>query len=627
VSRPPTSYAVGSVEGRFFAHLVLWIIVYATLVVAWGVYNSWPSEIWSAMAFCLLGLALSCHLYVANSFGLDTVMDTSEWELLIAFLLLSVGVASGLLLLMALGWTTLGVTWMRPAREGVDWREWAKMPLVFLGGLPLWLDLAGSRHDWFSYFEGTGSSADLPESLALLRLHVLGPLSVLILAYWLKGRVFWLSLILVPVLLLLRHQLSQCLPERWRYSATISESFAWLFVPTVLFGYVFAARALKRPSRVLPVRVDFLGLWIRRQSHIPWLAALVILLQQSSLIEGWLAGEPLRFDLTGGLILAGLLAWLRWRGPVTGLDDRSRIMTVLSLGILLAAEWMDLNPLRHVSLGLLVVTLFSWRRVWSWAVMVTAAVMWITLLPSVEHILILLVGDPNMAEHLRRAAQLVALAALGVAFYQMRHMPPPRQHDNAAWQPPKRFAFIAFVLLLAFQTLSAFWPESMAGYGSLSFEPPDDGSLMRLRSPVKIEGMSEIHHWRTIRPAQPMELIVARPSRSSHKLSAPETIIKSWEWNVVARRLIPIEHGQAAELRLERRGQSGIALYWFDHAGNRFTNYLRGRRVLWSGWNLAKRDLRLILLISGAKVAPEQLVAFAHSQNWFRNPEALTHGL
>jgi len=594
------------------------MVVYVSLIVAWGAHNAWPPEIWSSLVFCALGLLLSWHLYRTNSFGLETVLETSEWELLIAFLLLAIGVASGLLLLMVLGWTSLGVAWMRPTRQGVDWREWAKIPLLFLNSLPVWLDLAGSRHDWFQYFESTRNSADLPEAMALLRLHVLGPLSVFILAYWLKGRTFWLSLPLVPVLLLVRQHLANHLPDPWRYSALLSESFSWLFLPTVLFAYVFVAKRWNTPARTPPRHSDFFGKWILRQSHIPWLTTLVFLLQQSSLVEGWLAKEPLRFDVPGAVVLIGLLAWWRWRGPVTGLDDRSRIMTVAALGSLLAAEWMDLNPVRHFSLGVLVVALFSWHRVWSWTVMTAGTAFWVTLLPGFEFLLIRLTNDPVLAAHLRLGTCLVGLVALGLALLRMRNMPPPRQHDNSAWQPAKRLAFISFFMVLIFQNVSAFWPESLGGYSDVGFEPPADGSFMRLRSPVELEGMSEVLHWRTVRLPERVEVIIARPSRRAYELKAPESMFRSWEWRIVGRRLIPSEHGQAAELQLERHGHDGSAIYWFDHAGNRFTNYLRGRRVLWSGWNLAKRDLRLIVLISGTARDPAGLVAFAESQNWFR---------
>ena len=81
--------------------------------------NSWPNELGGALLFFPLNLFLGWELYRKNQWSFETRGQPLEWELFVTYLLLAIGVASGLLLLMAVGWICMGFAWMRPTR--IQW--------------------------------------------------------------------------------------------------------------------------------------------------------------------------------------------------------------------------------------------------------------------------------------------------------------------------------------------------------------------------------------------------------------------------------------------------------------------------------------------------------------------------
>src|SRR5205085_10380390 len=75
------------------------------------------------------------------------------------------------------------------------------------------------------------------------------------------------------------------------------------------------------------------------RSQSPWLAGLVIVLQQSALVERWLAGSQPKLEFIGAGCLLAVLVWLRRHVPLHRLHVFSQIALASSLFILLAAEW------------------------------------------------------------------------------------------------------------------------------------------------------------------------------------------------------------------------------------------------------------------------------------------------
>ncbi|MBI3877035.1 MAG: hypothetical protein HY300_13950 [Verrucomicrobia bacterium] len=294
----------------------------------------------------------------------------------------------------------------------------------------------------------------------------------------------------------------------------------------------------------------------------------------------------------------------------------SRVALAAALFVLLAAEWTDLNPLRHFSLGLLVVAAASWGRAWSWAVMITALVAWTATLP----VTVLLLKRASLPEAtvdtLRIVALITALAALVCSAMQPRQTSRPKIYHDDGWQPVKRFAFTLLCLLLGFQTISAFWPEAEPELPSNAGK--SDPSLFPAASRL-LASVPGVLSWSVEPMKPPVELTVSRPADAPIQLNAPELIFCNAGWRITERRLIPHGNGQAVALTLARGKEAAGAVFWFQNDDRAFVHYLRARQILWSGWNLNRRDLREVLLFSEGAAGPEPLIRLAETREWFRD--------
>jgi hypothetical protein len=295
----------------------------------------------------------------------------------------------------------------------------------------------------------------------------------------------------------------------------------------------------------------------------------------------------------------------------------SRISLAAALFVLLAAEWTDLDPLRHVSFGLLLIGLLSWRRTWPWYIFPSAFFVWVMTLPATFEILVNMGLRDTTALAWRLIGFFLGMVILIAAVVRYRPQPALGTYDNYGWQPIKRLAFTLLALVLVFQTASSFWPESTGKISADIFR--EDGRLVSVPKSNRPDGVTEVRYWRSTREGEDFNLLIARPTNVPFELHAPELILKGWGWRIVKRRLIQHATGQAVELQLRRGDQHGTALYWFEHGDRAFTNFLRGRQILWSGWNLMRRDLRLIMLYSEKEQDPKHLTRFAESEEWFRH--------
>ncbi|MBI3877036.1 MAG: hypothetical protein HY300_13955 [Verrucomicrobia bacterium] len=270
-----------SATRRFALLFGLWLAAYAAIVLAWAANNDWPVELWTPLAFVPISLIAAKKLSLRNGFQLAPHDRLSHWELLIAFLLLAVGIAGGLMLLLAVGWLNLGIVCLRPKRLPGDCGEWLKLPLLFACCLPVWTDLSGSRQDWLVYF-GVSSSAG---PAAMVTFQIASRVALVLLAWWTRGAAFWICLVALPVLVAgLRFVAA---PFQFALNDLALDFAVWLVAALLLSGLGLAL------NRVLDARPNFRASWQRATSRAlarppePWLAALLILLQQSSLVETW----------------------------------------------------------------------------------------------------------------------------------------------------------------------------------------------------------------------------------------------------------------------------------------------------------------------------------------------------
>jgi hypothetical protein len=521
-----------------------------------------------------------------------------------------------------------GAVYLRPARQETAWDEWFKLPVIFLFSLPIGLDLAGSGQDWSHYFSADGAAPWIAsfQPLPSVAVQTGFQLSFYALVFWLSGPAFWISLPLLPLLLwagsLAAEKMLPNLVADPAIVATCTAALSFLVVAALVWlgRHWFGVRLQSAP------RWHAVSRWARIRSVAPWLAALVIGLQQSSLLEGWLAGRELRFNAAGAALLLGVMLWLRWRERGGAVHVHTRILLALSLFVLLAAEWTDLEPLRNLSLGILLVGLCSWRRAWPPGVIAVALCTWTMTIPAGAAVWIYVGVDETTAVAARSILFFVGLLGVVVMSQRLPAAAPRYAFNDSGWQPVKRFGFILVCLLLGFQLASAFWRERRDGHDLPIHLTPEAAAVTRLRAGSMLADSSRARGFRIRWEKQDLQLWVFLPTDFPVRLNSPELMFESTVRRVVRRQFVVQPSGQARQLQFTRSGQTGCALYWFENGDRAFADYLRARRILWSGWNLTRRDLRLILLEAPKLSDPGQLVRFARTQNWFRDPTA-TAGL
>ena len=593
---------------------LVWLGIFAILFAVWGLRNEWPIELWASVFLLPATLVFAWQDYQANQFGGAVLRELNHWEFMIACLLMATGVASGVLLLLAIGWVCLGVVWLRPDRDDFDWAEWFKLPFAFFLTVPVWLDLLGSRHDWIQHFV-SDLEMGFGEAWANVRIHVSILVSVYILGSGLRGSFFWRSLVTIPVAMLVVPLLSyeNAASGDW---AMLSKVLTWCFVPGVVLILVLVLRlvGLGAPKTISTALTEFIRK-SRYQSHSVYLVSIVVGMQQYSLIEGWIAGNERPEIMIGVIIWVVVLCVIRARSQVNAIDLRSKAILASSLYVLLLAEWTDTNALRHVAFGLVIVAAMSWRRVWSWLLYAAAILTWVAGLPATR-IMFLEIFQATIqgAEYLSKMFFFFGLLCMAVFGIQKTgDKLKLREETVGVWQPAMRFSFILLILFLSFQTLASFWPADREFSVEARIEPKD----MRFLESIQSSGFERIDWWESSDPDVLVNAYVGVPGNVPYRLNAAERILKNEGWRVLERNLVHHPLGQAVELTIEQPDKEARVLYWWVHRGNAFANYMRGRRILWSGWHLSQQDFRLIILVSGDLSNRDQLWVYARSQDWF----------
>lgn len=589
---------------------LLWLGLYFTLVLAWGERNSWPDELLVCLLFLPLQVAVAAALHARHGFGRDGRDEPSLRELAIAYLLLATGIASGLLLMMVVGLLAVGVAWLRPRRRPVDWFEWLKLPVVFSFALPFWLDFSGSRQDWFARFNDPALNPTyrLPLELGVTRLQVALRLAVLAAALLLPGRRFcWGLPLLVPAVVagneIAGRLAGGSAPLAWAWMAG-----AWLAVAGL--GRIFDRRMRSGSAN------GHLTYWMEHRAYPPWIAAMAVAVQQAVPAEGPSLRPLFGLALLGAAALLVLLYRLRLRTPAGPIHSRSSGLVMAGLALLLGAEFTGLDLLRYAALGATIIGLMSWHRLWAKRVFLAAGVAWMALLPPA------LMGFAAGAEPawLVVARAFLALAALGLlaaAGPRTDWSSGEEGYANEAWLPIQRFALIFLILMVVFQNASAFWPEPMENRFDLAMRGATATDLLAPPEPPPTAVSNPLA------PAPGyglFDVTVSLPSRNPAQLEAPELSLRRRGWTVTSRDVVPHPLGAAVVLGLERNQQPARAVYWFENGGQAFANYLQARRILWSSWNLSDRNLRLVLILSGAAETPADFFTFAAGQNWFVTP-------
>ncbi|MCC6231145.1 MAG: hypothetical protein IT580_00770 [Verrucomicrobiales bacterium] len=601
----------------FWYLVVVWALFYLTVVVAWGQRNSWPS----ALVLCVLSMPVT--LFVVSTIfqinGFTTAIDTSksQQEQLIAALVLAVGLASGQLLLMTLGLVCLGVAWLRPATPGIDWAEWLKIPLLFFSALPFWLDFEGSRSPLARLFDHRLANPEihLPLALTTTQAHLLGYCSLLGLALVVRGRAFWLSLPALPLFLAASCIWPRIIPSYATWPGLLRNTLPWAAAAVSLMLVARAARTLDTASRSI-VSGNTLKRWFEDRLYPPWLAVLVVAVMQALPFETVRLSTSRLLGLGGTIVLLLLLAGLRLRTPKGPIHSRSVAMVAGGLALTLLAEFATYENLRHVAVVFVLVGLLSWRCFWPLRIFLAAGIVAILLLLlGAEAPLGVLASGP--ATLLRFALALLTLLVL--AWWVQRPVLEPGAlgYSDEGWIPPKRFALILLGLMMLFQMAAAFWPDHELRV------PIADSPLTPGSPPTHPAAMGQAGWFRIPTTKGPVHVTIAHPRMNPYLLESPERTFRKQGWRVIRRERVQHPHGEAMSIVLERESARATALWWFEVGQNAFANHLYARRVLWSGWHLADRRMRLVQLESTSLVDPRELTAVAERENWLRNPGQL----
>lgn len=604
----------GTQEGlRFGFHLVLLAALYAAIVVAWGHRNAWPDDLLA----CVLATPVSflvCQRILADiGCGLGTDVRGGQPEQLIAALVLAVGVASGQMLLMSGGLVCLGIGWLRPSKPDVDWAEWLKAPFLLLGILPIWLDLDGGRIAIAPILDDplANPTYRLPLGLALTQAHVLTYAGLIALALMLRGRDFWLALPLLPAFMAAITLIPRFVPE-WASLPPLARLWSpWVAGAALIALLDRFARHFRAKRSPLP-RASTIRRWFAERRHPPWIAVLVVGIAQAGPLQ---SPRSTLIDLPslGGLaLLFGLLLILRVRTVRGPIHSRSTAAVAGALALTLLGEFTATDSLRRIALGLVILGLLSWHCFWNLRILFAALIALAALLgPSPDTTLPGL--PPGLFDTVRLAVAGVAILAL--ARFITLPLPPAGAagYDDVGWVPAKRFALVLMGLMLLFQLASAFWPDHEMEVPGLAPAP----ATAMATAAESAETADPLLATRS--PVDGVDLFVTHPRHIPHLVESPSAAFQRRGWQVSAVRRIPHPRGEAGGAVATRQSARVGLLWWFEHDGRAFANHRYARRILWSSWHLANRDLRLVTLQSSVLADPLQLAEHARLGGWFTN--------
>lgn len=599
---------------RFWVHAVGWLLFYLTVVVAWGQRNSWPDDLILCVLVAPVNAIVISTLYAAYGFGTRIDSHRAQQEQLIAALVLAVGMASGQLFLMNLGLAALAIAWWRPAKRDVDWTEWLKIPLVLFTALPFWLDLHGSQTPISQILDDPAGNPlfRLPLGLTVTQNRLLAYCALISLVLLLHGRAFWMALPLLPGFLFVIATLPRWVPHWASWPSAQRQLSPWILGIVLFSGVSWLAVRVDAVCRRL-VSGEWLRRWFEERRYPPWLAVLVVLVAQMLPFRSVTFQTPHILATAGLLIAAIILTILRWRSARGAIHSRSVALVAGGLLLNLIAEFATNDGLRRLAVAFVLVGLISWHRFWQLRIFITSGLL---------AILLLAVPDNPAPAFIVRESFATLRLALAAAFllllYAFSLGPQPATgeagYSEDAWVPSKRFAFVLLGLMMLFQTAAAFWPDHQMG----TTPPRDHLAASEEGSFVpQMTTTGQNASYQFLDRAGLVQVSVAFPKKNPYLIESPERALERNGWQVVQRLRVPHPHGEVGGLKIVRDGQYAATLWWFDQGFATFSNHLYARRVLWSSWHLADRQLRHFRIESLAITDPKELASFAARHDWF----------
>ena len=611
---------------RFWLHALTWLLFYFTVVIAWGERNLWPDDLLICIALLPLNVLIIWTLYEVYGFGTYIDPIRGQQEQLIACLVLAVGIASGQLLLMNLGLVTLATAWLRPARPGVDWMEWLKVPLVLFTALPFWLDFQGSRSQLFTLFEDPGGNPvyRLPLALVTTQTRLLGYCGLLSLIMLLHGRVFWIAVPILPAFLIAVASLPKWFPAWNDLSPVYRQLAPWLLGALLLGGLSWLANILDAVCRSL-FSGEILRRWFEERRYPPWLAVLVVAVAQTLPFDSVDKGRSLLFATTGVALMVLILVALRIRSGRGPVHSRSAAMVAGGLLLILLAEFSTSDNLRRLAMGFVLIGLISWHCFWRLRVFMTAGALSVVALAIPNNLAPSLVSPDVLF-----ASRIVVASILLVGLFVFSLPAQPARgeigYPEEAWIPSKRFALILLGLMMLFQSAGAFWPthdmRRPLDLNRKALEDPHPKPNSGSASQIDTDTDDDAVTFPTLGASGIIQVSIAYPMRMPYFIESFERTLQRNGWTVLDRRQVSLPDGEAAAVKVvARNGQTATALWWFDQGKRCFSNHLYALRVLWSTWHLADRGLRQVRIESYSVTDPQTLVDFAAERNWFRDQE------
>lgn len=628
--------------------LLKWIGLGIVLFVLWGQSNAWPGElVFSAVLLPLMLLFTQRH-YLNFSFARYIPVDIQVWEFMISCLLLTVGIASGKLTLISIGWVSIGIVFLKPTRVDLNWAEWFKIPILWMFLFPVWLDFRNNSLNICQFLVGNPialPTEGLPTSWDYTRFHFGIITSLIVQAGILRGSLFWKCLILIPGVAFFYSWLQTLLPEIRTGLGPLQMFCSWLLTPATVGAVSWLIHQTSHLTRIHEVGPT--TEYIRRHrfsGFILWLSFAVIAMQQFNLIKDtfFIKGTLPINHLALIFWVAGLF-WLRRKTPVSNIDTRSRVLLTLALAFLITGEWTDVNFMRHLSLGLGILTLASWKRVWPTGMLLTILTTWALIIPAGQLATTTAISM-GLGNPLILALALTA-NALAFSLYGLNKRDDLRLLNSGdyEWLPSMRFSFLILMLLISFQLLSSIGNQHFQAIINISnpneeiYEneaPVIKGVTLTRSTANEIPGLNRMKFYDVQAvgyeddPAEAI-LLAAEPVQRSYELPSPFMVLKSLGWHADQPSLVYQDGQSAMEVRIrsiDEPSKFGRALFWWKNLDKTFYSYQKAQRILWSSWFHAQRQVSLYVMIQevdfGSNLNDKRsLRSMAHKYKWFFAPE------
>lgn len=582
-----------------------WIAMGIVLYVLWGKTNGWPRELTFTALLLPLALLFSQRHYLEHHFARSIPSDIPVWDFMVSCLLLTTGVASGKLTLISIGWVAMGIVFLKPTRVDLNWAEWFKIPVLWIFLFPIWLDFRNSSLNITTFMLGNPLANPIDRSdlsWAYTRFHFGILTSIIVLAGGLRGSLFWKSLPVIPLVSFGYSWLQNRIPAIHIGFGPIQSFLSWLLVPGTVLVLVYFINRYSQKIGLL--RIGPTTEFIRRNRFSAfslWLSFAVIAMQQYNLIkDNYFIEGTLPLNHAAVAIWLSCLLWLRYKTTESNVDSRTRILLALALVFLITGEWTDINFLRHISLGMGVVTMISWKRVWPTGLILSILVTWTMIIPAGQSVTTEAInygfGNPI----------ILTLTILGnlivLSIFSLKKNDDLRilNSGDYEWLPSMRFSFLVLILLVSFQLLSSFTISNLPP--SPNFDPVVLKDVAPMESPdVKLPGLEGVQ-FLAISPQSGSKamLMVGEPIRSPSELPSPLLLLDLLGWDTHHQRLNTINsYGTVMTVEMTSRetGKRAIAAFWWESNNRIFCSQEKAQRILWSSWYYAERNLALYILI------------------------------